>query len=338
MRKKSILYVGNALSSKGKTVTHIDTLSTLLRAEGYRIVTTSSYLNKGVRLLDMIYTLISVRNTTDFVLIDTYSTTNFWYAVIVSKFCRLFHIPYIPILHGGNLPARLKSHKKHCDTLFKNALVNVAPSDYLFNTFAKAGYKNLKLIPNTIQIDQYPFVHRPSVTPTLLWVRAFAEIYNPSLALDIVQNLLKFYPHTRLVMVGPEKDGSLQVCKTRALKEGLPIRFTGKLSKSQWISLAQECDIFINTTNFDNTPVSIIEAMALGLPIVSTNVGGLPFLIQEGRTGILTSPGNVKDFTNKILKLIEEKDKASELSSQGRLKAENFDWSQVKGLWEEVLS
>ena len=68
------------------------------------------------------------------------------------------------------------------------------------------------------------------------------------------------------------------------------MNFTGKLSKQEWRDLSKDYNVFINTTNFDNTPVSVIEAMALGIPVVSTNVGGLPFLITDKVDGVLVEP------------------------------------------------
>ena len=78
-----------------------------------------------------------------------------------------------------------------------------------------------------------------------------------------------------------QKDGSMEACKEYAAEEKLPVKFTGKLEKNEWIKISADAGIFINTSNIDNTPVSLMEAMALGLPVVSTNVGGIPYLIED---------------------------------------------------------
>jgi glycosyltransferase involved in cell wall biosynthesis len=157
MKRKRLLYVGNALSNKGKTVTTIETLSLLLRQEGYDVEVTSTKSNKSLRMIDMMRALLRSRKSIDTVLIDTYSTANFWYAVVIASLCRAFGIPYIPILHGGNLPERLISNKKTCEKLFGKAAVNVAPSWYLYNAFAKAGFSNIQHIPNSIELDNYSY-------------------------------------------------------------------------------------------------------------------------------------------------------------------------------------
>ena len=337
MKRKKLLYVGNALSNNGKTVTTIETLSLLLRQEGYDVEVTSAISNKALRMLDMMRALLRSRKSVDTVLIDTYSTSNFWYAVIIASLCRTFSIPYIPILHGGNLPHRLKNNAKICKQLFGSAQINVAPSGYLYNAFAKAGFSNLTLIPNTIELVKYPFKERAIFKPNLLWVRSFAEIYNPLMAVQVLEKLYQRYPEATLTMVGPDKDGSLALCEAYARKNSLPVHFTGRLSKKDWTSLAQDHDVFISTTNFDNTPVSVMEAMALGLPVVSTNVGGMPYLIDDNIDGLLSPPDEVVAFSEKISDLLSQTAHTKEMAAKARLKVTSYDWSVVKEQWNKVL-
>lgn len=337
MKRKKILYIGNALSHKGATVTSVETLGVFLRNEGYEVIVSSSVQNKILRMLDMIKTVIFFKNQTKTVLIDTYSTTNFWYAVIIGYWCRVFKLSYIPILRGGDLPYRLKNNPKICKRLFENAKFNIVPSQYLLRDFKNVGYTNLKYIPNTIETTKYPFVERNEIKPNLLWVRSFAALYNPIMAIKVLQELQKEYPEAKLTMVGPRKDNSFDECKFFVKENNLPVTFTGKLSKEEWIALGASHDIFISTTNFDNTPISVIEAMALGLPVVSTNVGGMPFLIQDQIDGLLTLEKDIMKFTAKLITLLKTPTLVNTISRNGRVKAENFDWNQVKTLWKNVL-
>ncbi|WP_299213131.1 glycosyltransferase family 4 protein [uncultured Dokdonia sp.] len=338
MKRKKILYIGNALTHKNVTVTTIDTLSASLRNEGYDVQVVSRIQNKIGRLWDMLRAVIQYKKQVDIVLIDTYSTTNYWYAVWVAKLCRFYQIPYIPILHGGNLPERIKKSASSARKLFGRAYINVAPSSYLLEAFQKEGYSNIRHIPNTIDLTKYPFQLRKKCAPKVLWVRSFATIYNPMMALQVLKELQKTYPEATLTMVGPKKDESFDRCYAFAKANNLSVIFTGKLSKEAWISLAPAHDLFINTTNFDNTPVSIIEAMALGLPIVSTNVGGIPFLIEDQQNGLLSPAEDVVAFVDKMIQLIENEETASRISQQARESARGFDWEKVKISWNDVLS
>lgn len=321
----------------GGGVTTLETLSQLLRAEGFEVFSASARKNKVARMLHMLWTVIKRKNRISVVLIDTYSTQNFYYAVAISRLCRLLKLHYVPILHGGNLPARLQNNPRLSQRLFGGACTNVAPSRYLLEAFREQGYENLTYIPNTIELAKYPFLHRSAVQPKLLWVRSFAQLYHPMLALQVLEALLKEGIAATLCMVGPDKDGSLAYCRTYAKSKQLPVTFTGKLEKEEWITLAASYDIFLNTTNIDNTPVSVIEAMALGLLVISTKVGGIPYLLEHERDALLVPPNDCDAFVTEIRRLLEHPQLAGTLSQTGRETVAAFDWQNVKPLWLKLL-
>lgn len=330
------MYIGNKLSGKGLNTTIIETLSAQLTKEGYRVVSVSVFKNPVLRMLDMLLAVIRYRKS-DFVLIDTYSTSGFWFAFCVSQLCRLLRKNYIPILHGGNLPNRLHNNPKLCTMVFGNAYRNVAPSNYLFEAFKKMGFTNLALIPNPLEIEQYPFLERTELQPKLLWVRAFDVIYNPKMAVDVLCQLQEKFPKAKLCMVGPDRDGSMESCKKYALEKNVMVHFTGRLAKEEWIALSTEYDIFINTTHFDNTPVSVMEAMALGLPVVTTNVGGIPFLLKDKEEALLVNDDDAEAMVKAVCTLLEDPETTRRIVLNARMKAESWDWEVVKGLWKELL-
>jgi len=288
--------------------------------------------------LEMLYKTYQHRTREGVVLIDTYSTLNYYYSVYVAKLCRFLNISYIPILHGGDLPSRLKKNPKLSNKLFRGAKINVSPSKYLMDQFIRSGIKNISYIPNTIEIENYQFKVRNKIEAKLLWVRSFAEIYNPMLALKIIETLNKKGITAELCMVGPDKDGSLLKCEDYANRKNLPVTFTGKLEKKEWIHQSKDFDIFINTTNFDNMPVSVIEAMALGLPVISTNVGGMPYLIEHDKTGILVPPNDATVFIDAIHDIISHPEKVSKLTKKARNQVEQYDWEIIKHRWFKLLN
>ena len=202
--------------------------------------------------------------------------------------------------------------------------------------FEVKGYTTL-LIPNVIPITKYNFKNRQKLQPRLLYVRSFAKIYNPTMAIEVLKELKNTYSEAVLCMVGPDKDGTLKDVKhlinTYDLQDSVEI--TGVLSKDEWHKKSEEFDIFINTTNVDNTPISVIEAMALGLPVVSTNVGGLPYLIDDNKDGVLVDKEQPILMAKKIIEIIEEN--KSSFAKMARCKVENFDWSVVRKQWLKLL-
>jgi len=326
---KKILYIGNKLENNGRTVTSIDVLGSLFEDEGYIVYYASSINNKIIRLLDMLLSCFRYRKNVDVVLIDTYSTQNFYYALLVS--------PYIPILHGGNLEHRLKNNLSKCKKIFNKAITNVAPSLFLKHVFNNYKFQNITYIPNPIEIKKYIFLERNQLQPKLLWVRSFSKIYNPSMAIKVVRSLNELGIECSLTMIGPDKDGSLIACQELAKQYEIPVEFTGKLSKEKWISYSKEFDVFINTTNYDNTPVSVIEAMTLGLPVVSTNVGGIPYLLENEKDALLVEKENIEQMAYAVKRLLEDANLVEGLVKNARKKVLTFDWQVVKEKWKEVL-
>ena len=334
---KHLLYIGNKLSNHGYTSTSIETLGTFLESEGFNVYYASSKKNKAIRMIEMIIKTFQYAKKVDYVLIDTYSTKNFWYAFMVSQICRVLKVKYIPKLHGGNLPERIVKSKFFSDLIFNNAYINVAPSYYLYETFKNNGYTNLKYIPNTIELELYEDSVKEFKIPKLLWVRSFAKIYNPVMAVKVFLKIKKEFPEAQLCMVGPKKDESYSKTVKFAQKNNVEVIFTGKLTKPEWINLSKDYNIFINTTHFDNTPISVIEAMALGLPVVSTNVGGIPYLLEHNTNALLINDNDAADMTKQIKRILSEPHLAGSLSQNGKETVKAFDWELVKKQWIELL-
>jgi glycosyltransferase involved in cell wall biosynthesis len=108
----------------------------------------------------------------------------------------------------------------------------------------------------------------------------------------------------------------------------------GGLPKYEWIELAKEYDIFLNTSTVDNTPISVIELMASGLPVISSNVGGIPFLLTDG---ICLPADDHKACVNSIVYLIENSEGAKNIAMNARKKVKKFDWEIVKNDWKQLL-
>ncbi|MFC4721212.1 glycosyltransferase family 4 protein [Geojedonia litorea] len=335
---KTLLYIGNYLQSKRNNVSSIHVLGPLFESEGYRVIFRSSKVNKGLRLGAMLWACVRYRKQVDLVLIDTYSTLNFYFALLSSQLCRLLGLPYICCLNGGNLPHRLKQNPYLSNLIFKHAKCSVAPSLYLKNAFEFHGYTNVEFIPNTVDLQHYPFEDRTFDVPKLLWVRSFSKIYNPQLAVRVLKSLQDQGYKANLCMVGPDSDGSLEAVQALASHLGVAVSITGKLTKAEWISLSKDYNVFINTTNYDNTPVSVIEAMALGLPVVSTHVGGMPFLIEHGVHGLLVPPEDVEAMCTAIVSLFKDSKQREHLIAAARQRVEQYDWQQVRLLWHEVIA
>ena len=141
-------------------------------------------------------------------------------------------------------------------------------------------------------------------------------------------------------MYGPDmRDGSLERLKAvvQRLKLGGRVQVVGPVHKSEVPNALRQEDIFLNTTNVDNTPVSVLEAMACGLCVVSTNVGGLPYLLTNGHDALLVPPNDAVAMSFAVRRVLTEPGLAERLSRNARAKAEEFDWSILLPQWEKLL-
>jgi glycosyltransferase involved in cell wall biosynthesis len=199
----------------------------------------------------------------------------------------------------------------------------------------------LRLLPNPLDISIYRFKLRKQLQPSLVWLRSFHSIYNPSLTPQVLARLAESFPDVSLTMIGPDRgDGSLQAMQKIATELGVAHRIglPGKIPKTEVPDWMSRGDIFLNTTNIDNTPVSVLEAMACGLCVVSTNVGGIPYLLEHEHDVLLVPPNDPQAMAAAVHRLLSEPDLAERLSRNARQKAEQCDWSIVLPQWEALLT
>ncbi len=331
-----VLYIGNKLFSHRRVKTVMETLEPLL-SEFCILRTTSDKRNQFLRFIDMNYQFFRFGLMADKIIIDVYSTLAFNYALYFGILSKLFSINFILFLHGGGLPNKYEKSTKTISFLLKNAFRTIAPSNYLANYFKLKGY-SVTVIPNIIDTKLYHFIERKEVRPTLLSLRGLDEIYNPFMTIKAVQQLKSKIPNIRLLILSNESESLykevLSFITLNNLSDNIVVQ--PKVPKSEWIRLNADYDIMISNPYIDNTPVSILEGMALGMCVLTTNVGGIPYLVNEKECGQVQSNDYV-GLANKIMEVLESPGYANQLSLNGRLKSLEFDWTNVNKLWKEIL-
>jgi len=334
-----ILLIGNFLSKHGLNPTAIEDLATAL-SNRYEVKISSDKKSPLFRLLDMAMSVVSNRKSCQLIIVDVFSTRALVFSCLVILLAKLFNIPYIPVLRGGYLPERYKKHSHIFNFLLSDARTIISPSEYLQKSFQNNSFP-ITVIPNYIDLEKYSFKSRKKIKPHLLWVRAIHSIYNPSMAIHVLDQIRKIYPNALLCMVGPIKDNKimeeLNDMMSRLNLEN-HVTFTGQLSKKQWIELSANYDIFINTTNYDNTPITLLEAMALGLPIVSTNVGGVPYLIDDNVTGLLVEVKKSAQMVERINELISGKIDGYQIARNAREAVSHYDKNEIIKQWCQTIN
>lgn len=335
-----VLIIGTFLSHAGGSRTVCEELALRLRANGRRVLTTSTVKARIPRLADMLGTVLRCRREYAVAQVDVYSGPAFLWAEAVTATLKWLGKPVVLTLHGGNLPTFAKKHPGRVARLLRKADLVTAPSMFLCHEVAPLGVEALHL-PNGLDLQSYAFKARTAASPDLVWLRAFHQIYNPALAPKVLALVLPNFPHARLMMIGPDKgDGSRDETLRRAdeLGVGFRMHLPGQIAKAEVPAWLARGDIFLNTTNVDNAPVSVVEAMATGQCIVSTNVGGLRYMISDGEDGLLVPPKAPELMASAVKRVLEEPTLAERLSRGARARAQAYDWQNVLPRWMEILN
>jgi glycosyltransferase involved in cell wall biosynthesis len=338
--RPGVLLIGNFLSGAGLSRGVCEDLAEHLSRGGWCIATTSSRPGRLARLRDMLATVWRERGSYDVAQVDVYSGPAFLWAEAVCRTLRWLGRPYVLTLHGGNLPNFARRWPRRVRRVLTGAAAVTTPSPYL-QARMRPFREDLLLLPNALDVARYPFRLRTHALPRLIWLRAFHQIYNPSMAARVVALLARDVPDVQLTMIGPDKgDRSREATLREASRSGVADRILirGRVPKSAVGEHVSSGDIFLNTTNIDNAPVSVMEAMACGLCVVSTNVGGIPYLLDDERDALLVPPNDPEAMAGAVRRILSDPDLAERLSRNGRQKVEAFDWSAVLPQWESVLS
>lgn len=325
------------LQGGAATLSQDEVLAPLFAGEGVGVRLTSPQRGRLHRLLDILAQTCRWRSCTDVAVISVFSGASFVVSDAASFEAGRLGLPTVLWLHGGNLPSFARRHQRWVDRVLGRAQALVAPSPYLATVLGRPD-RPVEVIPNVIDLDAYPFKMCTSVGPRLLWMRSFHDVYNPHLALDALERLLRQHPDASLTMAGPDRGLGSEIHQ-RAAQAPLAghVRFTGFLDAAGKQREFASHDIFLNTSRIDNMPVSVVEAAAFGLPVVTTEVGGIPYLLADEETALLVPTEDPQALADAVFRLLGDSELARRLSMNGRALAERSSWPRVREQWLDLL-
>lgn len=334
-----MLLIGNFLSSTGGKRSVCEDLAQELQSLGWNTTCASDRTRALPKLRHILQTIWSQRHAYSVAQVDVFSGRAFIWAIAACALLRALSRPYVLTLHGGNLPKFATKWPRPMRWMIKHAAAVTAPSNYLLREFLP-WRPDLQLLPNGMSLKGYPFRLRSRVSPRLIWVRSFHEMYNPIMAVDAIAELAERYPDIHLTMIGPDRgDGSMERTSMR-IEERKVSRFVTivpGVMKSQLPPMLDQADIFLNTTNIDNAPVTVYEALACGLCVVSTNVGGIPDMLTDRKNALLVPRNDVKALTSAIDELLSGQVDCAGLSNEAYRTARQSDWSVVMPRWISIF-
>lgn len=239
--------------------------------------------------------------------------------------------------HSGEAEDHLANWGMLVHPWLKLAHEIVVPSGYLREVFAGHGYA-CRVIRNTVDLSQFRFRERLPVRPLLLSVRNLESHYRVDNTLEAFALLSKTRPDARLLVAGYGSEEA--PLKKRVASLGLEnqVRFTGRTERCNIPALFDQADIFVNSSEIDNQPLSILEAFAAGLTVVTTPVGDIPNMVHDGVSGKLVACNDPQAMARAIREVLDQPELAARMARRGYEEVPAYTWRQIGAQWTNVYN
>jgi glycosyltransferase involved in cell wall biosynthesis len=211
----------------------------------------------------------------------------------------------------------------------------IVPSEYLVDVFAGFGIR-ARAIFNFVEVDEIPWRRRTTLQPHFLTNRNLEPLYNVACTLRAFKRVQQEYPDAKITVAG---FGS-QREHLEALAGELELRnivFVGRVPSNEMPAYYDKADIFLNASNIDNMPLSILDAFAAGTPVVTTNAGGIPYMVRDGDTGFLVQCEDCEGMATAALRLLRDDALATKVGDAARREClTRYTWPVVRAEWEDL--
>jgi glycosyltransferase involved in cell wall biosynthesis len=210
----------------------------------------------------------------------------------------------------------------------------VVPSEFLRAVFSRFGIA-ASVVPNVVDLDRFTPIRTKHFAdaPHIIIARNLEAIYDVATGMRAFAILRAKWPEARLSIAGSGPERLLLETLAGELGISDSVSFCGSLSRDGMADLYRAATLMLNSSLVDNTPNSLLEAMACGVPIVSTNVGGIPYLVQDEVTALLVAPGEPRALAEAMVRAIEDADLRRRLVQNGFVVARRCGWDKVFPMW-----
>jgi len=238
-------------------------------------------------------------------------------------------VPVIVNYRGGEAGAFMARQSAWVRPTLRRAYAVVVPSGFLEAVFRRHDVET-EIVPNVIDLSR--FHPDPARAPGrhLIVTRNLEDIYDIGNAIRAFARIRESFPDATLTVAG--SGPRLPDLERLAIELGVRerVRFTGRLDNEKVADLYRQADLVLNPSTADNMPISLLEGLASGVPIVSTNVGGIPFLVEDRRTAMLVPPREPARMAEAALEVMSHPERAYQLRAAGIECARRFTWDEVR--------
>ena len=299
--------------------------------EPVRFAKRMKYVRTVVNQAIYLPSLLSELNRADVAHVFSASYSSFLIATLPAIMAaRFLGRPVLLNYRSGEAPDHLRR-----STIARAAIArvntNVVPSRFLADVFGGFGIRST-IVPNIVDLDVFRFRDRNPLEPRLLSTRNFEPHYNVATTIRAFRLIQDRWPHSTLTLVG----GGSQEPALRALAVDLGLHrvtFAGRMRPTDIATAYADHDIYIQSPDIDNMPTSILEAFASGLPVVSSEAGGIPAILVHGTHGLLAPVADHEALAAHVLRLLDQPDYARGLARAAYSTCSALTWRAVRQQW-----
>jgi glycosyltransferase involved in cell wall biosynthesis len=252
-------------------------------------------------------------------------------------------VPVVVNYRGGEADPFLRRARHVVRPTLARAAALAVPSRFLAEVFARHGFDST-VLPNIVDTTRFApsgvAADRKSA-PHLFVARNLERIYDVATALRAFARIRAAIPAATISIAGSGPERAALNALADSLGIAAAVRFTGQVDRDGMAALYRSADLVLNPSLVDNMPNSILEALACGVPVVSTDVGGVPYVVQHERTALLVKSGDDAAMAAAALSLLQQRERAAALVRAGLAEVQRYTWANVRGvladLYRDVL-
>lgn len=231
--------------------------------------------------------------------------------------------------HAGFFKDFYDKHKKIVSFILNLADCITTPLKFLEPEFAQAGFR-ITSVPNIADLKRFRFKKRKKLKPNFLSTRHLRWVYGVDCVIRAFSLIVKDYPEAHLTIAG---DGDMaKSLKKLTYELGISgrVSFVGYVEGNELVKLYEEADIFLNGSRRDNMPISILEAFATGLPVVSTNPMGIPHLVENEVSGLLVDIDDFENLAKGAFRILSDPEMSDILVRNGKAVVDSLTWENIR--------
>lgn len=324
---KRVLFICNYEAGSGGISVQAGLLNRLIKEDGYE---SDIFTTKGSLIFRVlqIFKLLMIGGEYDVFHIHGCSYRGFFPIVVGVLVGKILRKKIIVTYHGGDAALYFAKSPGFVRFFLCRTDVNIVLSGYLGSVFEAHNLPYI-IIPNIIDFDKSEFEIRDEIQPQFISVRSLHELYNIQCIIDAFANVKSHYPTASLTIIGdgPQKSYLEKKVLDLNLKD---VKFIGQVDNNAIYSYLKKADIFLSAPKIDNQPVSILEAFNAGLLVISSRVGGVPYMIEHAVNGYLFESENVNELAAKMMLAVTDQQQSKQLIINAYKSLDLYKWGSVK--------